>query len=160
MHEVGHSEAETPQRCRSELVGGGLVEEFGFCGLGDTVSCAHVVQQEVAVGMDDLVPQELRDSIGSSIDPCSWAQRLVSCHMADCTADFSEEHFAGLGGGSCCEIHIPRRRGRVTDFFYQTFQFSFPGSWIRTIEGSRAVTGCVGGIFVWVQSVANAEFIT
>jgi len=39
-----------------------------FVGLGDAVPCADIVQQEVAIGMDDRIAQELRNFVGAAVD--------------------------------------------------------------------------------------------
>ena len=39
-----------------------------FVGLGNAVPSADIVQQEVAIGMDDRIAQELRNFVGAAVD--------------------------------------------------------------------------------------------
>ena len=70
-------------------------------GLRDAVSCADIVQQEVAAGMDDRITQELRNLVRATVDARSWRQSLVGWDVANRAADLGEELFACQGVGAC-----------------------------------------------------------
>jgi len=111
---MGCAEAKAPERWSAELVCCGLVQVFGFGGLRDAVSCAHIVQQEVAVGMNDLVADEFGDLVRAAIDARSWWQGLVGGDVADRAADLSEELLSCLGvGGLVWRISSTKRSSSV-----------------------------------------------
>jgi hypothetical protein len=66
------TEALSPEWRSAKLVCGGLVKVFGLGGLRDAISCPHAVKQEVAVGVDDRIADELGDLVGTTVDerPC------------------------------------------------------------------------------------------
>ena len=68
MHQMGRAETEAPERWSTELVGRGLVQEFWFGGLWDTVPGSNIVDQEVAVRMDYFVAEKPWDFVRSTID--------------------------------------------------------------------------------------------
>ncbi len=136
-----------------------MVQVFRFGGLGDAVSGAHIVQQEVAIGMDDRTAQELRDFVRTAVDARSWRQSLVGWDVANCAADLSEEHFSGVGGGACGEVGVAGWRACVADFIYQAFQFGLVRLGVRRVEGGGDVAGRVRRIFFRVKAIAHAEFV-
>src|ERR1022692_434450 len=71
------AESQPPERWRAELVCSGLVQVFGLGGLRDAVSCTDIVQQKVAVGVDDRIAQELRDFVRAAVDARSGWQSLI-----------------------------------------------------------------------------------
>src|SRR6185312_2576915 len=55
--------------------------------LDDSISCSHVMQQEVAEGMDDFAAQRLRDGESASIDGRSGRSSCDGTDVAQVAAD-------------------------------------------------------------------------
>jgi hypothetical protein len=68
-----------------------LVQILRFGGLADAVSCPNVVQQEIAVGMNDRVAGKLRDFVRAAINARSGRQGFVGRNVADCAANVGKE---------------------------------------------------------------------
>jgi hypothetical protein len=95
------TEAQSPERWSAELVCGGLVEVFGLSGLGDAISRANVVKQEVAVRMNECIANESWDLVRTIVDSRSWPKGLVAWNVAKRAADLIKEFLpcSGVGAG-------------------------------------------------------------
>src|ERR1700747_2682234 len=92
MH-VPRVHAESPQRHGTQFVGG-ILRWI----LDDAVAGLDVVEQEVAVRMDDLISQGLWDSECSAVDDRSGRGGDDGADMAGGAADPPEQRLARLGG--------------------------------------------------------------
>ncbi len=103
MHEpCFHSYA--PQRRRAQLV-----HRILRPGLENPVTGPHIVQEEVAKRMNNLVPQGIGDRKHPAIHNRSSGKRCHRFNMADVTANIFEELLTGLRTRCCSEGEIPRR---------------------------------------------------
>src|ERR1700732_662862 len=94
VHESG-AHAQAPKRRRAQLVRCILRPR-----LYDSITCFDVMQQEVAVGMNDLVAQRLGYDERSAINDCSGTGRGDRRNMAGAAADAGEQAFSNENGGS------------------------------------------------------------
>lgn len=78
---------------RAQLVGGVLRGS-----LRDAVTCLDVVQQEVAVRMNDLVSERLRHDERPAIDERARWHRREGRHVAGAAADLLEQRLARVAG--------------------------------------------------------------
>ena len=101
---VAWSHAQTPQCGSAHFVCGVL---RGI--LYDTITCSHVMQQEVAEWMNDFIPQGVGHGEGSTIYYCSRGSGGDRFDVAGIATDLLEESLAGLSGCGRCEGRIARR---------------------------------------------------
>src|SRR5437899_10013493 len=85
-------EAQSPQRRSAQLVGRALAAV-----LHNSVAGSYVMQQEVAVGMDGLVPQSCGNSKGAAIDHGPGRSRRDGCNVTDVATNGIEQLRASLG---------------------------------------------------------------
>src|SRR5215469_5794847 len=88
---VTRTHAQTPQRRRPQLVRSVLRWR-----LHDPVSGFDVMEQKIAVGMDDLVTQSLGNRETAPIDEGTGRRRHDGCDMARRAANCVEQTLAGL----------------------------------------------------------------
>ena len=100
------TEAQSPEWRSAKLVCGGLVEVFGLGGLGDAVSCTDIMKQEIAVGMNDRIADELGDLVHAAVDSGPWPQGLVARDVANRAADLVKQLLARQGFGAGCEVFM------------------------------------------------------
>src|SRR5438874_6871034 len=103
MHKARPS-AQPPKWSRAELVRSILRP-----GLDDAVAGPDVVQQKIAVGMDDLVAERCRHGESSAIDHSARRRRRDGLDMTDIATDPLEQRLPGLGTRTGCQIGIARR---------------------------------------------------
>ena len=109
MH-VPRAHAESPERHGTQFVGR-ILRRI----LDDPVAGCDVVEQEVAVRMNDLISQGLWDGECSAVDDSSRRGGNDGADMAGGAADPLEQGLAFLGGRSCRKNRITRRDFRTTD---------------------------------------------
>jgi hypothetical protein len=109
MH-VPRVHAESPQRHRTQFVGR-ILRRI----LDDAVAGFNVVEQEVAVRMNDLIPQGLWYGECSAVDDSSCRCGDNGADMAGRAADPLEQALAFLGGRSCGKNRVARRNLRAAD---------------------------------------------
>ena len=95
--------AESPEGNGAQFVGGVL---RGI--LDDAVAGTDVVEQEVAVGMDDFVAERIGDGERSAIDDRSGGSRDDAADVAGGTADVFEHSLALLSRRGCGESCVSR----------------------------------------------------
>jgi hypothetical protein len=78
--------------------------------LHDAIAVVNTVQQEIAIGMDDLVAQGRGDDKRPSVELRSRGGGDDRRHVALGAADLLKQLRTALGGGRGCELHIARRR--------------------------------------------------
>src|SRR5579859_6702524 len=103
MHVAG-PHAQSPQSRGTQLVGCVL-----RAGLHNSVSGAHVVQQEVAKGMNDFVAERIGNGELAAIDLCTRRSGCNGRYMANGAAKFMKRSFAGLRRWSRGQGRIARR---------------------------------------------------
>jgi len=103
-----HTQA--PKRRRAEFVRGILRP-----GLDDAVAGLDVMQQKIAVGMDDLVAERRRHGENAAIDQRARRRRRDGLDMADIAADPLEQRLAGLGIRPRRQVSVARWRLRTAD---------------------------------------------
>src|ERR1700730_13378062 len=109
MHESG-AHAQAPQRRRAQLVGCVLRTR-----LYDSISSLDVVQQEIAVWMNDLVAQRLGNDKRSAVDDRSGASRRDGRNMTSAAAEGLEQVIPGAGGRCLREHRVARWHLRTAD---------------------------------------------
>src|SRR5437016_621121 len=109
MHESG-AHAQAPKGRRAQLVRCVLRPR-----LYDSITCFDVMQQEVAVWMNDLVAQRLGYDERSAINDRSGTGRGDRRNMARAAADAGEQTFSSENGGSLREDCIAGRHLRAPD---------------------------------------------
>src|SRR4029077_12170206 len=96
--------AESPQRHGAQFVGG-ILRWI----LNDAVAGSNVVEQEIAVRMNNLVPQRLRHGERSPIDHRPRSSGNDGTDMAGGTADALKQILPRLGSRGCREGRVARR---------------------------------------------------
>jgi len=109
MHEP-RPHAQSPERRSAQLVGRVLLRR-----LHDTVARADVVQQEIAVGMDNLVAESLRHGERAAVDGRAGRRSHNCAHVARAAADRFEDGLARLGVRRRRQHHIAWRHFRAAD---------------------------------------------
>jgi hypothetical protein len=110
----------TPERRGSHFVGGILGTV-----LHDSIASPKVVQQEIAEGMDDLVPEGIRNNEGTSVQRCSGRDSRDGSNVTGGATDLKEDLLTGLRVGSCEQSGVDRRslrssheRGKLVDVVF------------------------------------------
>src|ERR1700731_4603774 len=100
MHKA-RPRAQPPKWSRAELVRSILRP-----GLDDAVAGPDVVQQKIAVGMDDLVAERCRHGESSAIDHGARWRRVYGLDVTEIAADPLEQRLTGLAMPTCRQIGI------------------------------------------------------
>src|SRR5712671_4330447 len=109
MHKA-RPHAEAPKCRRAEFVRGILRP-----GLDDAVASLDVVQQKIAVRMDDLVAERRRHDESPAIDPRARRRRRDGLDMPDIAADPLERHLSGSGIRPARQDGVSWRHLRAAD---------------------------------------------
>ena len=86
-----------------------VAPEVFLHGYDDSISCSHVMQQEIAERMKFSAPQGCRDGKCSAVDRGSRGSRFSS-HMARRASDGIEQLRSALCIGRVCKLRVSRRR--------------------------------------------------
>src|SRR6266403_1061616 len=109
VHE-SRARAQAPKRRRAQLVGRILRPR-----LYDSITCFDVMQQEVAIWMNDLVAQRLGYEERPAINGRSWTGRGDRRYVTGTAAGAGEQAFSGKSGRGGCEDCIARGHLRAPD---------------------------------------------
>src|ERR1700724_4521771 len=83
--------------------------------LDNAIPGSDVMQQIVAKGMNDLVPQRLGNSKHAAVDHRPRRRRPYGFHMANITAEPAEDLSTLQGRRCCCQRRISRWNHRAPD---------------------------------------------
>src|SRR5215471_6956051 len=95
------AQPDTPERRSAQLLRSGRAAV-----LDDTVSCAHVVEQEVTVGMDDLVAERIWNDKRAAVNHRTRRSGNDGRNVASVAADAIEDCGAGLRVSCIFEVRI------------------------------------------------------
>src|SRR4029077_6124957 len=95
--------------------GAELVRSILRPGLDDAVAGPDVVQQKIAVGMDDLVAERCRHGESSAIDHGARWRRVYGLDVTEIAADLLEQCMPELGIGSGRQDGVSWRHLRAAD---------------------------------------------
>src|SRR6185437_6572584 len=141
-----------PQRSRAHLV-----RRIRWTVLHDSVSSAHIVQKEVAVGMNDLASQCSRHGECSAVDDSACGSGRDRGYMTDVATDRGEEVLTGLRITCREESRINRRglgsahEGRTMINVVHAKAVGF----VLRIGGGLAYRSGIG----WVEPVGNSLLV-
>ena len=136
-----------PKRCGAHFVGSVLGTV-----LDDSIASPEVVQQEIAEGMNDLVPEGIRNSESASIEHRSCRGGCDGSNVTGGATDLEEDLLTGLCVGSGEQSGIDRRsfcssheRRKLVDVVIHVF----------------GISGCLadGGGVRQVEPAGNALFV-
>src|SRR5438094_9675231 len=96
VHHPG-AKPNSPEWSCSKFVGCGLIGVLWICALDYTISGSHVVEQEVAKGMNYFSSKSLGNGISPAVNSCSGRCRYERPHMTKAAADYFENLRTCLG---------------------------------------------------------------
>src|SRR5579859_843154 len=101
---------QAPERYGAKFVG-----SVRWSGLHDAVAGPNVMQQEVTIGVNDLVAQSRGNRVGSAIDHRSRRCSYHRGHMTYAAPDVLKKLGADLRILGLCQRHVARRRHGPSD---------------------------------------------
>ena len=107
---VARMHAESPQRHGAQFIGG-ILRRI----LDDAVAGFDVMEQEVAVGVNDFIAQGFRHGECSAVDNRSCGRGDDGADVAGGAADLLEYVLARLSGSGCGENCVARRSLRAAN---------------------------------------------